>query len=73
MNKSNQKKQKDIMFIIGIFFAVFAVSIFVAILYTETDRGKLVNFICACLFVVVSLISFLVSKKNEARNETIRN
>lgn len=66
MSEPNQRKHKDIMYIIGIFFAVFAASLFVAIFFTETDRGKLVNFICACIFIGASYISFLIAKKNEA-------
>lgn len=60
----NNKAGISIMTLIGIFFAVFAVSLFVAILFTETDRGKVVNLLCGILFLAMSGGSFLISRKS---------
>lgn len=63
MNKQIEKKPKDIMYIIGVFFAVFATTLFIAIVYTDSERGKIVNLICGLIFIVSSAVSFLLSKK----------
>ncbi len=63
MNEPVKKERKDIMFIIGIFFAVFASTLFIAIIYTDSGRGKVVNLICGIIFIVSSAVSFFMSKK----------
>lgn len=60
----NNKPGISVMTLIGIFFAVFALSLFAAILFTGTERGKIVNLLCGILFLVMSGGSFLISKKS---------
>ncbi|MBI1938331.1 MAG: hypothetical protein HYS25_09400 [Ignavibacteriales bacterium] len=62
---NNNKPGISIMTLIGIFFAVFALSLFAAILFTGTDRGKIVNLLCGLLFLIMSGGSFIISKKSK--------
>lgn len=61
----NDKSRLPIMAIVAIFFGVFALSLFAAIFFTDSERGRIVNIICGLLFTVMSAGAYLISKKSK--------
>ena len=50
--------------LISIFFLVFGITLFVALLFTTSEKGAIVNAICGCFFIVSAFLSAIISKKS---------
>ncbi|MGD8778012.1 MAG: hypothetical protein PVH88_03520 [Ignavibacteria bacterium] len=56
---------KDNVFsLISIFFLVFGLTLLVAIFFTATERGAIVNLTCGLFFIVSAIGAVFISKKN---------
>lgn len=56
-------KKDNILNLIAIFFGIFGLSLLLAICYSESERGQIVNLISGFIFILASLGSFIISKK----------
>lgn len=60
----------NVFSLISIFFLVFGVTLLVAVAYTDTTKGIVVNLICALFFFISSILSALHSKKSSQTKKT---
>lgn len=65
MSSDKDESRMPIMSIIGIFFGIFALSLFAAIFFTQSFRGRIVNLSCGVLFIIMAIGSFIISNKSK--------
>ncbi len=58
----DDKHRLSITMLIGIFFGVFALSLFAAMFFTQSERGRIVNLICSIIFMLISIGAIIFSK-----------
>ena len=56
--------KNNVFSLISVFFFVFGLTLFVAIIYTTTGRGIIVNIICGFLFIVAGFGSMFITKNS---------
>lgn len=60
----------NVMSLISVFFLFFGLGLFVAIIFTHSFRGQVVNIICGLFFMLASFVSYLVARnENKAKNQ----
>ena len=57
----SQNREIGISNMMGIFFLVFAIAVIVAVFFTETTKGKIVNLICGGLLLISAAVPFIKS------------
>ena len=55
----SQNREIGIFVIMAIFFSIFGTAIIIAIFFTETFHGKIVNLICGILLLIAALVPLL--------------
>ena len=61
-------RKDNILNLISIFFGVFGLTLFVAIYFSESARGQIVNLICGVIFIIASIGSWAIAKKPSNKN-----
>ena len=56
--------KNNVFSLISVFFFVFGLTLFFAIIYTTTERGIIVNIICGMLFIAAGVGSMFITKNS---------
>ena len=56
--------KNNVFSLISVFFFVFGLTLFFAIIYTTTERGIIVNIICGLLFIAAGVGSMFITKNS---------
>ncbi len=63
MNKAKNEDGSRGLLVIGIFLGIFALSILVAIFFTDTVHGRITNLISGLTILFIAAIFFVRSRK----------
>jgi hypothetical protein len=67
---NSQNREVGIFTMMAMFFGVFGLAIIVAIFFTETIHGKVVNLICGILLLISALVPFFKVKAIKKKQKT---
>lgn len=66
----NQKiGDQNSMKVLGLFFLVFAILLFIAVFFTETPKAKITNSVCALILAGIATFFFYGYLKQKRRSD----